>query len=83
MNYSLHKLLKISRGRFRHLPSIGPINPPHPTNPPVDPPPASGYTESDFGNNAINNHYASAAQHSGICQTILIVTGKQIGRAHV
>ena len=70
MNYSLHKLLKINRGRFRHLPSIDPINPPPPTNPPVDLPPVSGYTESDFGNNVINNHYASAAQHSSICQTI-------------
>ena len=76
MDYSLHKLLKVNRGRFKHLPSVIPpyVAPPIPViipvNPPVNPPPISSYTKSDFGDNVINNHYSSDAQHSSICQTI-------------
>ena len=62
-NRSLFKLLRINRGRFFNLPSINP-----PSNP--DNTPSSGYTISDFGENAINNHNISDGIHAGKVSTI-------------
>ena len=63
MDKSLKRLMRINRGRFFNLPYINP-----PSNP--DNPPSSGYTLSDFGENAINNHHISDGIHAGKVSTI-------------
>ena len=67
MDRSLKRLMRINRGRFFSLPHINPPNNPdspqsNPDNP--DNPTSSGYTLSDFGENAINNHDPYDAAHS-------------------
>lgn len=69
MDRSLKRLMRINRGRFFNLPYINPpSNPDIPDNP--DNPPSSGYTLSDFGENAINNHRSSDASHASKVSTI-------------
>jgi len=53
------------------IPIIPPYNPPIPTvENPLNPIVVETYTTSDFGENAINNHYASDAAHSEKNQVI-------------
>lgn len=76
MDASLHRLLKLNRGRFFNLLPIDIINP---SQPPVggDDTPTTGptpdtntYTLSDFGENVINNHYIHHDSHSEKTNTI-------------
>lgn len=72
MDRSLRKLMMINRGRFFNLPYINPPNntdnPDNPDTPDI--PTSSGYTLSDFGENAINNHRSSDSIHAGKVSTI-------------
>ena len=69
LDRSLKRLIMINRGRFFNLPYINP-----PSNPDIpdipDNTPSSGYTLSDFGENAINNHISSDASHASKVSTI-------------
>lgn len=65
MNLSLRKLLRCNRGGlYKFKKSIG-------VQAPIDPPiTGGGYVLSDFGENAINNHYPSDSVHSSKVQNI-------------
>lgn len=61
VNRSLFKLLQINRGKYRLS---------NPTHPLPQPNPTVGYSLSDFGENAINNHHISDGVHAEKVSTI-------------